>query len=106
MWYADKAAFRVGYVDGTQWDKDSIGNYSFAAGYRNKNKGEGSIALGNSTSASGFVSTAMGLSTSASANYSTAMGSSHRATIRFNSQGILDGQRFHFKQPWCSSKSA
>ncbi|MBK7040698.1 MAG: hypothetical protein IPH46_09560 [Bacteroidetes bacterium] len=25
MWYADKAAFRVGSVSGNQWDKDSIG---------------------------------------------------------------------------------
>lgn len=32
MWYADKAAFRSGYVINNYWDKDSIGNYSVAAG--------------------------------------------------------------------------
>ncbi|MBA2249132.1 MAG: hypothetical protein H0W12_02955 [Chitinophagaceae bacterium] len=30
MWYPGKAAFRVGYVSAAKWDKDSIGNYSFA----------------------------------------------------------------------------
>src|SRR4051812_45154479 len=33
MWYADKAAFRSGYVSGPQWDKDSIGNFSTGMGY-------------------------------------------------------------------------
>ena len=33
MWYTGKAAFRTGFVDGTQWDKDNIGHYSFASGY-------------------------------------------------------------------------
>ena len=74
MWYADKAAFRVGYVPAAQWDKDSIGNYSFAAGYSNKSKGEASVAFGYSTSASGIYSTAMGENTSASGFLSTAMG--------------------------------
>jgi hypothetical protein len=30
MWYAGKAALRVGAVSGTAWDADSIGPYSFA----------------------------------------------------------------------------
>ena len=51
MWYADKAAFRAGYVDGTQWDKDSIGNYSFASGNNSKAKGIYSTALGWSSNA-------------------------------------------------------
>ena len=41
MWYADKAAFRAGYVDGVQWDKDNIGKWS--------------IATGRNTTASGFI---------------------------------------------------
>jgi hypothetical protein len=32
MWYPDKAAFRSGYVQTTNWDKDSIGIYSVATG--------------------------------------------------------------------------
>jgi hypothetical protein len=74
MWYADKAAFRVGYVDGTQWDKDSVGNYSFAAGDGTKASGYISTAMGYNTSASGNYSTAMGYNTSASGYTSTAMG--------------------------------
>jgi hypothetical protein len=34
MWYADKGAFRVGYVSYDQWDKGKVGIYSFASGYR------------------------------------------------------------------------
>ncbi len=87
MWYPQKAAFRAGIVGGTQWDKDSIGRYSFAVGFNSKAKGEGSFAagisnatenfttaVGNST-ASGTNSTAMG-SSIATGSYSTAMGSS------------------------------
>ncbi len=43
MWVPQKAAFRVGYVNGTQWDLDSIGAYS-------------SVAGGVNNTASGFTS--------------------------------------------------
>ncbi len=33
MWYPRKAAFRAGYVNGTQWDDLSIGTYSVAIGW-------------------------------------------------------------------------
>src|SRR5690348_17035476 len=33
MWYPDKAAFRVGKIVSNYWDKDSIGDYSFAGGF-------------------------------------------------------------------------
>ncbi|MBL0144781.1 MAG: hypothetical protein IPP48_02510 [Chitinophagaceae bacterium] len=57
LWYADKAAFRAGYVDGVQWDTDSIGVYSFAVGYNTKAK-DYSTALGTDTKASnGSLST-------------------------------------------------
>src|SRR6185503_1604706 len=39
MWYPDKGAFRVGGVLGTQWNKDSIGIYSFVSGINSKAKG-------------------------------------------------------------------
>ena len=88
MWYPQKAAFRAGVVDGTQWNKDSIGRYSFATGNNTKARGEGgfatgfettaygfsSVATGVGTIASGYASTAMGVNTTASGTYSTAMG--------------------------------
>ncbi len=78
MWYPDKSAFRAGFT-GNQWDKDSIGNYSFAAGYATKAKGVASVAMGRYTNASGFVSTATGAVTNASGDYSLAMGYSTTA---------------------------
>jgi hypothetical protein len=94
MWYPDKAAFRVGYVFGSSWDKDSIGAYSggigknvkasgnssFAAGNSVVASGSGSVALGNMTLASGFFSIAAGVSTSATGNHSTAFGSNTSAS--------------------------
>jgi Head domain of trimeric autotransporter adhesin len=74
MWYADKAAFRTGFVNGTQWDKDSIGNYSFASGYNPKARGLNSTAMGTNTTASGDYSFATGYSTSATGYFSTATG--------------------------------
>lgn len=46
LWHPQKAAFRAGYVDGTQWNNDSIGLFSFAAGYNSKAKGFGDIVIG------------------------------------------------------------
>ena len=108
MWYAGKAAFRVGYVSGSSWDKNNIGNNSFASGFNTIASGtasiamgsstiasglssvamgagtqaseEGAIAMGNSTIASGFTSTAIGYHTTASGNYSTAVGFSSSAS--------------------------
>jgi len=80
MWYPDKAAFRVGYVNGPDWDKDSIGLFSVAMGYNTKAKRSYSTAMGSATTASGSYSTAMGSSTTASETSSTAMGSSTTAS--------------------------
>ena len=83
MWYPGRAAFRAGYVDGTQWNKDSIGTYSIAMGFDTKAKGDfGSTALGYYTTASGvYGSTALGFSTTASGNFgSTALGSHSSAS--------------------------
>ena len=79
MWYPQKAAFRTGNVNATQWNKDSIGIYSFAAGRNTKAKGEGSFATGNGSTASGYNSTAMGESTIASGFISTALGAQSKA---------------------------
>ncbi len=74
MWYPKKAAFRVGYVDGFQWDDASIGTYSFATGYNATASGNYSTAMGSNTTAIGNYSTAMGYYTTAGSDYSTTMG--------------------------------
>ncbi|MBE0641034.1 MAG: tail fiber domain-containing protein, partial [Bacteroidales bacterium] len=84
MWYPDKAAFRVGYVGASQWDKASIGNYSLAAGYNTTASGSIAVALGSSNEASGDYSTAFGVSNTASGNYSTATGYSTTASGRYS----------------------
>lgn len=80
MWYADKAAFRAGYINGNQWDKDNIGDWSVATGRLTIASGEASTAIGASTTASGLTSTAMGRLTTASGDYSTSMGKYTNAT--------------------------
>lgn len=88
LWYPQKGAFRIGVVDGTQWDKNNIGRYSFAAGNNTRAVGHGSVAMGDNTialsdnafamgtgvSASAYSSVAMNFGTSASGPYSTAIG--------------------------------
>ncbi len=48
MFFFDKskAAFRTGKISGNAWQPDSLGKYSFAAGFKPKAKGENSIAMG------------------------------------------------------------
>lgn len=80
MWYADKAAFRAGNVDGTQWDKDSVGLYSFAVGKDVMAKGHSSVALGSNNSATHNATVALGSFNTASGNQSTAIGALNNAT--------------------------
>ncbi len=74
MWHPDKAAFRVGYTYGAEWDSYNIGAYSIAMGYATTASGYCTTAMGNQTNASGDYSTAMGYATWASGIFSTAMG--------------------------------
>lgn len=74
LWYPDRAAFAVGYVNGGEWDTDSIGNYSMAAGYDVSATGIGSVAMGNSNSANGNGSLAAGAGSTAQGNGSVAIG--------------------------------
>lgn len=73
LWYPDKAAFRAGYVSAANWNKDSIGKYSFAGGYDVKAKGESSVSLGRSATASANYSIAIGHFSNASGDFSTAI---------------------------------
>ncbi len=89
MWYADKAAFRAGYVNTTNWDKDSVGDYSIGLGLNVKAKGYSSVAIGNTTTASGDNSITLGFNTRASGSYSTSMGLSTTASgIASTTMGI------------------
>ncbi len=84
MWYADKAAFRSGLVDGTQWDIDNIGKYSFATGVNTIASAPYSAAFGAATTASGYYSSATGLEAIASGEAATAMGEGTEASGPFS----------------------
>ncbi len=116
MWYADKAAFRVGMVNGSQWDNANIGiasfatgigtyangdgsaafganniaigNYSFAAGRSAMAAGEGSIAIGRSSQAKGNYSSAFGFSTVVNSYAGTVIGIYNDIDISANSSNI------------------
>jgi hypothetical protein len=93
MWYPNRAAFRAGVVDGSQWDADKIGLGSVALGQNTTASGAAAtafgtwslatgnhaVAMGNFTQASGFGSTAIGNATVASGHNATAMGISTTA---------------------------
>lgn len=82
--YPKKAAFRAGYVNGTQWDDANIGGYSTAMGANIIASGYVSTAMGLGTTASGQMSTAMGYQTLASGFYSTAMGYNTTASTYYS----------------------
>jgi hypothetical protein len=79
MWYPQKAAFRVGAVDDTQWNKDSIGRLSFSSGFNTKASGYASTSMGHNTTASGPYSTSIGYITKAIGEASTGMGANTNA---------------------------
>lgn len=71
MWYADKAAFRAGYVGSfgsTYWDQANVGLYSFATGSNTRASGNNSFAANLATTASGDESVALGNNGTASAD--------------------------------------
>ncbi|HET7459774.1 MAG TPA: tail fiber domain-containing protein [Longimicrobium sp.] len=88
MWYPYKASFRVGGIDGTQWDDSNTGFYSFAAGNNtvasgyyslavgggSKAQGNYSMAVGQLNNADGSGAVALGTRTTADADYSVAIG--------------------------------
>ena len=80
MWYPQRAAFRVGEVTGDFWDKDNIGQYSFAAGVNTMASGEGAVSLGAGTVSAGIASTSLGLNTYTSGFASVSMGEDTWAT--------------------------
>ncbi|MFN0203106.1 MAG: tail fiber domain-containing protein [Bacteroidia bacterium] len=103
FWYPKKAAFRAGFVDGTQWNDANIGDQSIAMGEKTIASGTSSFAVGRGSTASGAVSTAagafatasnvgaisMGLFTTSSGNASMAVGVS---TVASGNTSLAMGQ--------------
>lgn len=75
LWYSGKAAFRAGYVNGSQWNKDSIGYFSIASGFGTRASNINTTAFGFLTNASGESSTALGYNSRSSGMSSLATGS-------------------------------
>ena len=74
LWYPAKSSFRAGYFSTNKWRVDSMGDYSFAAGYDGKASGAYSVALGRSPVATGAQSVSLGYGNDATGNSSVAMG--------------------------------
>ncbi len=74
MWYANKGAFRVGNVTGNNWDKDNIGEFSFAAGTDAKASGDYSFAAGNYSASKAYTSSVFGHWTQAQSFAGTTIG--------------------------------
>lgn len=74
MWIPSRSAFRAGTVDGTIWDANSLGLFSFATGFNTGAFGKSSVALGDLSYAESNNSVAIGLNTIAGGTGSTSIG--------------------------------
>jgi len=79
LWYPQKAAFRAGYVNGTNWNKDNIGLFSAAFGYNTMAAGDHSFAVGKENYTFGASSFALGENNIAQGVHSAALGFSNLA---------------------------
>jgi hypothetical protein len=80
MWYPNKAAFRAGTVLGSGWDRDGIGNYSFAAGFNATASGRSATSFGENNKATGSYSFSAGLNCESIGNLSVSLGSNNRSS--------------------------
>jgi hypothetical protein len=74
MWYPEKAAFRAGYINGTQWDDANIGLYSVAMGQNSRASGDNAVAMGVRATAANGSSVAIGEDVTATGYASVALG--------------------------------
>lgn len=74
FWYPGKAAFRAGYVEGTQWDDANIGLYSVSFGLNVRSLGDYSIAVGLRATSANSGTVAMGEDVTATGVNSVVMG--------------------------------
>ena len=75
LWDPGIAAFRVGAVEGDEWDEANLGPGSVAMGVDNLASGYYSLALGHNASAGGYESLAIGRNAHAFGDNSIAFGS-------------------------------
>ncbi len=97
LFYPQKAAFRAGHVNSTEWNDANIGDYSIAAGYTSKASSSGTVALGNNAEATaenavalGYFSRASGSKSFAVGEYATASGTNSTAFGYFS---VASGER-------------
>ena len=95
MWYPEKASFRFGYVNGTQWDDANIAPFSVAGGYNTRASGDYGTAFGYSTTAANIGSTALGQYSTASGAASVALGyyahtNARQGSFVFADRSVLD----------------
>lgn len=95
MWYPQKAAFRAGYINGTQWDDANIGYFSTAGGYNARASGDYGVALGKNVVAAQINSTAIGEFCTASGAASVALGyyahtNARQGSFVFADRSVLD----------------
>lgn len=74
LWYPEKAAFRAGYINGTQWDDANIGLYSVAMGQSVRASGDNAVAMGIRATAANGSSFAVGEDVTATGYASVALG--------------------------------
>ena len=81
IWYPRKAAFRAGYVDGSQWDDANIGNYSTAFGKNTVASSDYSVVAGGDNNIAIGLNSAIagGQNNTASGNYSAIASGIHNA---------------------------
>lgn len=98
IWYADKGAFRAGYLTNPFggynydkfWDYDSVGYYSFAAGQNSQAKSFGAFAFGSFGWADGSGSVAFFGNAKGNGSYTFGGNSIGRGS--FTVEGVADDE--------------
>ena len=85
----EKGAFRAGRISNTNWNNDSLGQFSFAGGNNSRASEAYTFAFGSSVVANGNYATAFGQNTTASGQYATALGVGSIASGNYTLAGGL-----------------
>jgi hypothetical protein len=94
LWWPYQAAFRAGYVNGSQWDTSNIGPYSTAFGIN-------TTASGYASTASGYLSSASGVNACFAAGWQTTAGLSCDTSFGFETLAA-GGNSTSFGQGTCA----
>ncbi len=99
LWFPPKAAFRAGYINGTQWDGANLGLYSVAMGYNCRASADYATAFGNTCTAAQINSLAAGSYCTASGAASVALGNYAHTNARqgsfvFSDRSVVDDGNF------------